>query len=159
MFEGGSLLMANDNAFQISSANLRFGFGCTREVGLDLRELGSRRVMLVVDPALVDLYSGRTVLESLRASNIDFALFTDVQTEPTDESFRRATEFAVEGGFDALVAVGGGSTHRHGQGGESVLHPSGRLFRLRQRPDRQRSARPRSAQTADRHSDNRRHRQ
>ncbi|MCY2962989.1 MAG: iron-containing alcohol dehydrogenase [Planctomycetota bacterium] len=102
--------MANDNAFQISSSNLRFGFGCTREVGLDLRELGSRRVLVIVDPAVVDLYSGQTVLESLRTNNIDFALYTDVQTEPTDESFRRATEFAVEGRFDALVAVGGGST-------------------------------------------------
>lgn len=102
--------MSNDSAFQISSSNLRFGVHATREVGLDLVELGARRVMLLVDPALVDLPSGQVVLESFRDNRIDYALYTDIETEPTDGSFQRATAFAVDGRFDALVALGGGST-------------------------------------------------
>lgn len=102
--------MNHDTAFQIAIANLRFGTGVTREVGMDLRELGARRVMLVIDPALTDLAPGVTVVESLNAHQVDFALYDRVSVEPTDQSFQAAARFAAEGKFDALVAVGGGST-------------------------------------------------
>ena len=62
--------MALDTAFQVSSSNLRFGFGCTRELGMDLKELGALRVMVLMDPALVDLHPGHAVLESLRESSV-----------------------------------------------------------------------------------------
>ncbi|MFN0051284.1 MAG: hydroxyacid-oxoacid transhydrogenase [Planctomycetales bacterium] len=102
--------MTHDTAFQIAIANLRFGAGITREVGLDLVELGVRRVMLVVDPVLVELHPGQTVVESLRANRVDFALYDQVSVEPTDRAFQAAARFCADGGFDALVAVGGGST-------------------------------------------------
>lgn len=102
--------MAYDTAFQIAVSNLRFGAGITREVGMDLRDAGCRRVMLVVDPALVDLPAGRTVLESLRENQVDFALYDQVAVEPTDRVFQSAARFCTEGKFDSLVAVGGGST-------------------------------------------------
>ena len=47
--------MQNDYAFEMGTSNLRFGPGATREVGMDLSELGARRVMLLTDPNLVDL--------------------------------------------------------------------------------------------------------
>ena len=50
------------------------------------------------------------VLESLRAEGVDAVLFDQVEVEPTDESFREAIEFASDGGFDAFVSVGGGSS-------------------------------------------------
>jgi len=102
--------MNNDTAFQIAVANLRFGAGITREIGMDLQEIGARRVMLVIDPALVELGPGVTVVESLRANQIDFALYNQVSVEPTDAAFQAAARFAADGRFDALIAVGGGST-------------------------------------------------
>src|SRR5437016_4344548 len=102
--------MHHDTAFQVSAANLRFGTGTTREVGMDLQEIGVRRVMLVIDPVLVPLPTGVTVQEALREAHIEFALFDQVHVEPTDASFQAAARFATEGGFDAIVAVGGGST-------------------------------------------------
>lgn len=102
--------MTHDTAFQIATANLRFGTGITREVGQDLVDIRARRVMLVIDPALVDLPAGQAVLESLRENRVDFAKYDAVEVEPTDASFQQAARFAVDGQFDALVAVGGGST-------------------------------------------------
>jgi len=102
--------MQNDTAFQMAMSNIRFGSGITREVGMDLAELGLRRVMLVIDPALVNLPTGAAVLESLRANNIDFATYDQVRVEPTDAVFQSAARFATEGKFDGLIAVGGGST-------------------------------------------------
>ena len=102
--------MQYDTAFQMAASNIRFGPGITREIGMDLIDLRVRRVMLVIDPAVVGLPAGERVIESLRDNGIDHEVFDAVSIEPTDVSFKAAAEFAVEGGFDAFVAVGGGST-------------------------------------------------
>lgn len=102
--------MQHDTAFQMAASNIRFGPGVTREVGMDLNDLRSKRTMVVIDPALVSLPVGETVLGSLRENGIDFDVFDRVVVEPTDKSFQEAARFATEGRFDALVAVGGGST-------------------------------------------------
>jgi hydroxyacid-oxoacid transhydrogenase len=102
--------MQNDTAFQMAMSNIRFGIGITREVGMDLAELGLRRVMLVIDPALLSLPTGAAVVDSMRENRIDFAIYDRVRVEPTDAVFQAAARFATEGKFDGLVAVGGGST-------------------------------------------------
>ena len=102
--------MQCDTAFQLSASNLRFGTGITREVGQDLRDLQARRVLLVIDPALVDLPTGQTVLQALKEAQVDFETFCGVAVEPTDETFREAAKVAAEGQVDAFLAVGGGST-------------------------------------------------
>jgi hydroxyacid-oxoacid transhydrogenase len=99
-----------DTGFQISTSNLRFGQGTTREVGMDLADMGLRRTLLVIDPALRKLSTGQVVLESLEAERIDFEVFDAVEVEPTDSSFQAAIEVASRGNFDSFVAVGGGST-------------------------------------------------
>ena len=100
----------HDTAFQISHSNLRFGSGTTREVGLDLEDMGLKRTLVVIDPRLRDLPTGRTVIESLRAARRDFDVFDAVETEPTDRAFHEAIGVASRGQFDSFVAVGGGST-------------------------------------------------
>ena len=102
--------MHYDTAFQISASAIRFGPGTTREVGLDLKALGARRVLVVQDPALATLPTGDAVREALRAARLDHDVFDEVSVEPTDASFQRAAEVARSGQFDAFLAVGGGST-------------------------------------------------
>src|SRR5438067_12021556 len=99
-----------DTAFQLSTSNLRFGGGITREVGMDLEDMGLARTLLVIDPRLLDLPTGQVVLESLRAARREFEIFDRVAVEPTDRSFHEAIAVAREGNFDSFVAVGGGST-------------------------------------------------
>lgn len=102
--------MANEIAFELATSNIRFGAGVTREVGLDLAELGARRVMVLTDPVVAKLAPVATALESLERAGVDYALYDRVRTEPTLESFQEAIAFARAGGFDAYLAVGGGST-------------------------------------------------
>lgn len=102
--------MQHDTIFQMTGSTVRFGVGATREVGFELADIGVRRVMLIVDPAVTDLYPGQTAVESLQAAAVDFELFDRVRCEPTDASFLEAIEVAVQGRFDAFLAVGGGST-------------------------------------------------
>jgi hydroxyacid-oxoacid transhydrogenase len=101
---------APDTAFQIMASNCRFGCGITHEVGMDLVDLGAKRVLIVIDPALKPLPTGAIVQQSLEDSRLEFAVFDGVEVEPTDASFMAASACAAAGRFDAIVAVGGGST-------------------------------------------------
>jgi hydroxyacid-oxoacid transhydrogenase len=100
----------HDTAFQISASNVRFGPGVTREVGMDLRDRGARRTLVLMDPTLRDLAPGQTVKAALREAGVDFELFDRIEVEPTDCSFAGAIAVATEGRFDSFVALGGGST-------------------------------------------------
>ena len=102
--------MEYDYAFEMATSNLRFGPGATREVGMDLEELGVKRVMVLTDRHLKNLPPVETVLESLEKEEIAYTLFTDVRIEPTDTSVKRAIEIARSTPFDAFIAIGGGST-------------------------------------------------
>lgn len=98
-----------ETAFEISAATIRFGAGVTREVGMDLADMGVRNVLLITDPRVRQLPPVTAVLESLSEHNIPFAVFDRVQVEPTDISFKEAIEFAKRESFQGFVAVGGGS--------------------------------------------------
>jgi hydroxyacid-oxoacid transhydrogenase len=102
--------MTNDNAFEMAVSSIRFGKGVTREVGMDLAELGVKRALVLTDPTVRSLPPAQTVIDSLVANKIDHAVYDRVRVEPTDESFLDAIAFAKSGGYDAFVAVGGGST-------------------------------------------------
>jgi hydroxyacid-oxoacid transhydrogenase len=101
--------MNHEIAFELATAAIRFGAGVTAEVGMDLADLGAKRVMVVTDPLVAELPPVAKVVDSLERQKIGFRVFAKVRTEPTDQSFREAIAFAGEGGFDAFVAVGGGS--------------------------------------------------
>ncbi len=94
----------------MAASNIRFGRGITHELGMDLAAMEVRHTMVVIDPAVVSLPAGETVLASLEKNGIHYQVFDAVAVEPTDSSFRAAAEFAVSGDFDSVVAVGGGST-------------------------------------------------
>jgi len=102
--------MEYDYAFEMAASNIRFGPGTTREVGMDLSELGLKRVMVVTDPNLTGMPPVEMVLESLSWENVSYSLFDRVRIEPTDSSLKEAIEFAKSDSFDGFVAVGGGST-------------------------------------------------
>jgi hydroxyacid-oxoacid transhydrogenase len=102
--------MSQDYAFEMAVSSIRFGRGVTREVGFDLAELGARQVLVVTDPIVRALPPLHAVVESLETNRLAYAIYDGVRVEPTDESFQAAIAFARGGAYDALVAVGGGST-------------------------------------------------
>ena len=99
-----------ETAFTMDTSSIKYGPGSTREVGFETARLGAKRVALVTDPRMARLEPVAVVQESLRGAGVDFALFDEAEVEPTDASFKAAIEFAQEGGFDAFISVGGGSS-------------------------------------------------
>ncbi|MCU0595727.1 MAG: iron-containing alcohol dehydrogenase [Desulfobacterota bacterium] len=102
--------MAFETAFTMDTSSIKYGPGVTREVGHDMKELGTRCVMVVTDPKLTKSQSVAVTLDSLRHAGIDAVLFDQSSVEPTDLSLKEAIRFAKDGKFDGYVAVGGGSS-------------------------------------------------
>ena len=102
--------MNKDTAFQMGASNLRLGVGTTREIGMDLSDMGLKRVLVITDPNLVDLLPVQTARESLESEGIEYDLFNRVRVEPTDISFKDAIAVATEGAYEGYVAIGGGSS-------------------------------------------------
>jgi hydroxyacid-oxoacid transhydrogenase len=104
------MAITHETAFEMAPSSIRFGAGVTREVGMDLADLGVRRVLVLVDPALGRLPPVETVLQSLEENHVACIVYDRVRIEPNDLSFLDAIAFARESAYDAFVAVGGGST-------------------------------------------------
>lgn len=99
-----------ETVFTMEGSSIKFGAGVTAEVGCDLKEMGAKRALVVVDPNLRDSETVSIALSSLREEGIDTAVFDHIRVEPTDQSFKQAIAFATQGRFDSYVAIGGGST-------------------------------------------------
>jgi len=102
--------MSYETAFTMDTSSIKYGPGVTREVGYDMKKLGSNRVMVVTDPNLTNSEPISVVLESLQKENIKSVLYDRVRVEPNDHSFKDASKFAIEGNFDGFIGVGGGSS-------------------------------------------------
>ena len=63
--------MEYDYAFEMATSNLRFGLGASREVGMDLAELGVKRAMVLTDPSLRETSAVDKVLTSLKDQKIE----------------------------------------------------------------------------------------
>jgi hydroxyacid-oxoacid transhydrogenase len=102
--------MVHETAFEMATSSIRFGPGVTREIGMDLADMGVENLMVLTDPRVAETPAMTATLESLDGEKVPYVIFDQVRVEPTDASFREAIAFANSGRFDAFVAVGGGST-------------------------------------------------
>ncbi|WP_183093542.1 hydroxyacid-oxoacid transhydrogenase [Nocardioides stalactiti] len=100
-----------ETVFTYAAPALKFGRGASREIGYDLAGWGARRVLLVTDAGVVAAGHPARVAEAMTGRGIEVTTYDETHVEPTDESLTHAVEFArAEGPFDAVVAVGGGSS-------------------------------------------------
>ena len=63
----------------MAASSVRFGAGVTREIGMDLAELGSGHVLVITDPIVAKLPPVQTTLESLEANRIRFTVYDRVR--------------------------------------------------------------------------------
>src|SRR5262249_41955207 len=70
-----TVTVEKDIAFEMAVSSVRFGAGVTREVGMDLKELGAQLVMVVTDPTVATLPPLQTVVDSLEQNGIAFAIY------------------------------------------------------------------------------------
>jgi alcohol dehydrogenase class IV len=101
----------SETVFTYAAPALKFGTGASAEIAYDLGKYAARRALLVTDPGVAATGHPRRIADQIEATGISVTIFDQAQVEPTDASFEAAIGFARdEGPFDAIVAVGGGSS-------------------------------------------------
>lgn len=71
----------------MAASSIRFGPGVTQEVGKDLKNLKSKRVVVVTDPTVDNLFPMQQVRESLAREGIEYTVYNQVAIEPKDTSY------------------------------------------------------------------------
>lgn len=71
--------MKNEIAFEMAASAIRFGAGVTREVGMDLADLGVRKALVITDSTLARLAPVQHAVESLERSGVQFDLYDRVR--------------------------------------------------------------------------------
>ena len=97
------------DSFTIAIPRVTFGRGCLDEAGARAQGLGMSRVGVFTDPWIRDSAYFATVMDSLRRSGLDCAVFDEITIEADDASVIRGAAFIADGNFDGIVSVGGGS--------------------------------------------------
>ncbi|KZF21118.1 NAD-dependent methanol dehydrogenase [Xylona heveae TC161] len=96
-------------AFEMASSNIRFGPGCTKEVGMDMKNLGAKKVMVVTDANVAKLDAMKQTIEGLEKEGIAYIVYDKTRVEPKESSVKDAISFSKAHDPDAFLAVGGGS--------------------------------------------------
>jgi len=95
-------------AFEMAASAIRFGPGVTKEVGMDFKNMGAKRVCVVTDSTVLNLDAMKQVIEGLNREGVEFTVFSNCKVEPKDSSIKEAIDFAKPYQPDAFLAVGGG---------------------------------------------------
>jgi hydroxyacid-oxoacid transhydrogenase len=93
----------------MAASNIRFGPGCTKEVGMDFANFGSKKVCVVTDSTVSKLDAMQQCREGLEREGIEYVVYEKVRVEPKDTSIKEAIAFSKKEQPDAFLAVGGGS--------------------------------------------------
>jgi 4-hydroxybutyrate dehydrogenase len=89
--------------------SIRFGAGRIREIADACARAGIRRPLLVTDRGLAGMDITARTLALLEEAGLGRAIFADVDANPDDRNVAEGMRVYREGGFDGVVAFGGGS--------------------------------------------------
>lgn len=104
-----------------------FGPGKVTELGRLAHDLGSKRVLIISDPGLVQAGHVEHAARSLKEAGIVNAVFDAVCQNPTSETVDRAAAAARAFEPDLLIGLGGGSAMDCAKGANFVLAGGGRI--------------------------------
>ena len=88
---------------------IRFGAGRIAEIADACATTGITKPLLVTDRGLAEMDITKRTLNLLEEAGLGAAIFADVDPNPTDKNADEGVKFYREGGFDGVIAFGGGS--------------------------------------------------
>jgi len=89
--------------------SVRFGAGRISEIGGACMAAGIKKPLLVTDRGLADMEITRQTLDLLEAEGFGRAMFSDVDPNPSDLNVSEGLRVYRAGGYDGVIAFGGGS--------------------------------------------------
>jgi alcohol dehydrogenase len=100
------------------------GVGSSKEVGEQAKGLGFKKALIVTDAGLAKLGVADQIGALLKASGVDYVVYDGAEPNPTDKNVRDGVKAWKDNKIDALISLGGGSSHDCGKGiGLMVSNP------------------------------------
>ncbi|NLC21255.1 MAG: iron-containing alcohol dehydrogenase [Halomonadaceae bacterium] len=88
---------------------IRFGAGRIQELPDACAQAGIQRPLLVTDRGLAELPITQATLEIMKDAGLGSGLFAEVDPNPNDKNLAAGIEAYRAGGYDGVIAFGGGS--------------------------------------------------
>ena len=85
------------------------GQGARRKIGRICQKCGYRNVLVITDQTLSKLGYEQTITQALEEAQINYAVFNDINSEPTIALIEAGRKKAVECQAECVIALGGGS--------------------------------------------------
>ena len=88
---------------------LFYGADALKDLAPAIQKRGLKSLLLVTDPGLVQIGLPDSVKSTLTSSGLNIEIFDNVHPNPIDEDVTTGVEMYKSGGFDGIIALGGGS--------------------------------------------------
>lgn len=102
--------LSRETILEWDSPRLKFGCNAVRDVGFELGRLGATDVFIVTDAHLVGIGTLDGIMAALRRYDLHGVTYSGVVLEPTARSIEVALKWIEGIKYDAILAVGGGSS-------------------------------------------------
>ena len=86
-----------------------FGAGRINELANACDSLGMKRPLLVTDPGIAALPMMDDILATAKKAGLDVDIFSNITANPNEKDIEAGVRVFLEGGFDSVIAFGGGS--------------------------------------------------
>lgn len=103
------------------------GYGAAKEIPARIKALGSKKPLIVTDKGIVKSGILETIEGYLKAKKMDYAVFSDTIPNPTDKNVDAGIEVYKKEKCDAIISLGGGSSHDCGKGIGLVIGNGGKI--------------------------------
>ena len=71
----------------MAASSIRFGPGCTKEVGMDVKSLRAKRVCVVTDKNVAKLDAMKQTIEGLERESVEYKVYETLTAEPKDTTW------------------------------------------------------------------------
>eukprot|EP00981_Chlorochromonas_danica_P003307 scaffold642_cov166-Ochromonas_danica.AAC.24 len=93
------------------------GIGAINEIGARVASLGSKKPLIVTDSGMVKLGKADLIAGLIKkATGHDAVIYDKTVPNPTDENVHEGVEVFKKNNCDAIITLGGGSSHDCGKG-------------------------------------------
>ncbi|UFS69205.1 iron-containing alcohol dehydrogenase [Geomonas sp. RF6] len=96
--------------FYIPTVTL-LGVGASKEAGEQIKQLGAKKALLVTDKGLSSMGVAAKIADIVKAAGVECVIFDGAEPNPTDKNVHDGVKVYQDNKCDALISLGGGSSH------------------------------------------------
>jgi len=103
------------------------GIGSAKETGAQVKALGASKALLVTDKGISAMGMADKIKEQVEAAGVSVVIFDGAEPNPTDLNVHDGVKVYQENGCDAIISLGGGSSHDCAKGVGLVMGNGGHI--------------------------------